>query len=70
MAAEDAEGRQSRIEKAYVQIERLQTKLQGKRCRLRLRERVEEAAQKILKGAGRRARSAFWISLLLCSVTT
>lgn len=52
MAAEDAEARQARIEQAYVDIERLQTKLQGKRCRLRLRERVEEAVQKILKEAG------------------
>ncbi len=52
MAAEDAESRQARIEQAYVGIERLQTKLQGKRCRLRLRERVEEAVQKILKEAG------------------
>lgn len=52
MAAEDAEGRQARIEKADVEIERLQRKLQGQRCRLRLRERVEEAAQKILKDAG------------------
>jgi transposase len=52
MAAEDGESRQARIEKAYLGIERLQTKLQGKRCRLRLRERVEEAAQKILKEAG------------------
>jgi hypothetical protein len=52
MAAEDASSRQARIEQAYVGIERLQTKLQGKRCRLRLRERVEEAVQKILKEAG------------------
>lgn len=52
MAAEDAEGRGARIEKAYVGIEHLQTKLQGTRCRLRLRERVEEAAQRILKEAG------------------
>ncbi len=52
MAQEDSEGRQARIEKAYVGIERLQTKLQGKRCRLRLRERVEEATAKILKEAG------------------
>jgi transposase len=52
MAQEDAEARQARIEKAYLGIERLQTKLQGKRCRLRLRERVEEAAQKILQEAG------------------
>jgi transposase len=55
MAAEDAESRQERIEKAYLRIEQLQTKLQGKRCRLRLRERVEESAEKILAecGAGR-----------------
>ena len=51
MAAEDAEGRGGRLEKAYVGIERLQTKLRGKRCRLRLRERVAEAAQRILKEA-------------------
>jgi transposase len=52
MAQEDSESRQGRIEKAYAGIERLQTKLQGKRCRLRLRERVEEAAQKIIKESG------------------
>jgi transposase len=52
MAAEDAEARGARIEKAYVGIERLQTKLQGTRCRLRLRDRVQEAAQKILEEAG------------------
>lgn len=52
MAAEDADARQARIEKAHLGIERLQTKLQGKRCRLRRFERVEEAAQKILKEAG------------------
>jgi transposase len=52
MAQEDSESRQGRIEKAYAGIERLQTKLQGKRCRLRLRERVEEAARKILKESG------------------
>ncbi|MEK6838275.1 MAG: transposase, partial [Candidatus Thermoplasmatota archaeon] len=52
MAAQDAEARGARIEKAYVGIERLQTKLQGKRCRLRLRERVQEVAETILKEAG------------------
>ena len=52
MAQEDSESRQGRIEKAYAGIERLQTKLQGKRCRLRFRERVEEAARKILKESG------------------
>lgn len=49
MALEDGEGRQARIEKAWLGIERLQTKLQGKRCRLRLREKVAEAVAKILK---------------------
>jgi transposase len=59
MAAEDAESRQERIEKAYLRLEQLQTKLQGKRCRLRLRERVEESADKILAecGAGRWMRA-------------
>jgi transposase len=52
MAREDGDGRQARIEKAWLGIERLQTKLQGKRCRLRLRDKVEEAAAKILKDAG------------------
>ncbi len=52
MALEDGEGRQARIEKAWLGIERLETKLRGKRCRLRLREKVEEAAAKILQEAG------------------
>ncbi len=52
MALEDDEARQARIEKAWLGIERLQTKLQGKRCRLRLRDKVEEAAAQILKEAG------------------
>lgn len=52
MAAQDAEAREARIEKTSAAIEKLQSKLQGKRCRLRLRERVEEAAQKILKDSG------------------
>ncbi|MBA4182115.1 MAG: transposase [Anaerolinea sp.] len=51
-AKEDAEARQARIEKASLGIERLQTKLTGTRCRLRLRERVEAAARKILKESG------------------
>jgi transposase len=59
MAQEDSESRQGRIEKAYAGIERLQTKLQGKRCRLRLRERVEGAAQKILKESGAQR----WVSV-------
>ena len=57
MAAQDAEARQARIESAYLQIERLQTILQGKRCRLRLREKVDERVQKILKEAG----AARWV---------
>lgn len=57
MAQEDAGARQARIEKAYLGIERLQTKLRGKRCRLRRRERVEEAARKILKESG----AARWV---------
>ncbi len=52
MALEDDEGRQARIEKAWLGIERLETKLRGKRCRLRLRDKVEKAATKILKDAG------------------
>ena len=52
MAQEDSESRQARIEKAYIGIERLQTKLQGKRCRLRIRERVQEAADRILAESG------------------
>ena len=57
MALEDADGRQARIEKAWLGIERLQTKLQGKRCRLRLRQRVDEAAENILK----EARAERWV---------
>lgn len=58
MAMQDAEARQARIEKAWAGIERLQTKLQGKRCRYRLRSRVEETIQRIVEdsGAGR------WVS--------
>ncbi len=52
MALGDDEGRHARIEKAWLGIERLQTKLQGTRCRLRLREKVEEAATTILKETG------------------
>jgi transposase len=58
MASQDAEARQARIEKAWAGIERLQTKLQGKRCRYRSRSRVEEVAERIVaeSGAGR------WVS--------
>lgn len=57
MALEDADARQERIEKAYAGIERLETKLQGPRCRLRIREQVEEQAGKILKQCG----AARWV---------
>jgi transposase len=61
MAAQDAEARQARIEKVWVAIEQLQTKLQGKRCRYRSRDRVEEVARQIVEqsGAGR------WISYVV-----
>ena len=52
MAAQDADARQARIEKAYLGLEQLQTKLQGKRCRLRNRERVDEVAERIIRAAG------------------
>jgi transposase len=52
MALEDADARQERIEKAYAGIERLQTKLQGPRCRLQIRGQVEEKAGRILKQCG------------------
>ena len=61
MAVEDAESRQGRIERAYVRIEQLQTKLQGKRCRLRVRERVEQTVQKILTECG----AARWLRVEL-----
>lgn len=55
MASQDAEARQARIEKAWLMIERLQTKLQGPRCRYRSRIRVEESVQRAIEesGAGR-----------------
>jgi transposase len=52
MALDDEEARQGRIEKAWALIERLKTKLEGKRCRLRTRERVEKESEKILKESG------------------
>jgi len=52
MAAQDAEAREARIEKANAAIEALQSKLEGKRCRLKLRERVQEVAEKLLKDSG------------------
>lgn len=52
MAARDADVRQACIEKAWTGIEILQGKLQGKRCRLRERERVREVADQIVADAG------------------
>jgi len=52
MAAQDAEAREARIEKAIAAIEVLQKKLQGARCRLKVRERVQEAAEKLLRDSG------------------
>ncbi len=48
MSLEDGESRRSRIEKACAGLDRLQAKLQGSRCRFRLRGKVEEAAAQIL----------------------
>ena len=52
MAAQDAEAREARIEKASAAIEGLQKKLQGKRCRLKIRERVQQVAEELLRGSG------------------
>lgn len=59
MALEDSESRQARIEKAYIEIERLQTKLQGKRCRIAIRERVEAEVTRILK----ESRAQRWVRI-------
>lgn len=58
MAARDADARQARIEKAWTGIEILQGKLQGKRCRLRERERVREATDRIVAESG----AARWVT--------
>jgi len=52
MAADDADARQARIEKAFNGIDALQQKLWGPRCRLRLPGAVEAEARGILKAAG------------------
>ncbi len=54
MAAEDADSRQARIEKAWVAVEQLKTRLEGKRCRIRTRERVDQEIERILKESGAR----------------
>lgn len=52
MAIEDAHARQARIEKAFLGIDKLQTKLQGNRCRYRLRLKVDRAATQIIEECG------------------
>jgi transposase len=54
MAAEDADSRQARIEKAWISVEQLKTRLEGKRCRIRTRERVDVEIERILKESGAR----------------
>jgi transposase len=59
MAEEDAEARGARIEKAYAEIEGLERRLQGPRCRLKLPERVRQEADKILAASG----AARWVEV-------
>lgn len=59
MAEEDAEARGARIEKAYADIEGLERRLQGPRCRLKLLERVRQEADKILATSG----AARWVEV-------
>ena len=54
MAAEDADARQARIEKAWIAVEQLKTRLEGKRCRIKTRERVDLEIEKVLKESGAR----------------
>ncbi len=53
MAAQDAEARQARIERAWAGMQRLATKLEGPRCRLRTRDRVETLVTRLIAGATR-----------------
>jgi transposase len=57
MANEDADSRQARIEEAWIGIERLQTKLNGPRCRLKTREAIAAKAEAILRDSG----AARWV---------
>jgi len=52
MAAQDADRRQARIEKAWLAVEQFQTKLAGPRCRYRTRARVDAAAHALVADAG------------------
>ncbi|MEW5826280.1 MAG: IS1634 family transposase [Candidatus Bipolaricaulota bacterium] len=52
MAEKDASSRQSRIEKAWLGIERFQARLQGKRCRFHVRRQVEKEVAKIVRECG------------------
>ena len=51
-ADQDKKAREATVEKAVQGIEELQTRLQGKRCRLHTEEEVTEDAEKIIKDAG------------------
>lgn len=57
MANEDADSRQARIEAAWIGIERLQTKLNGPRCRLKTREAIAAKAEAVLRDSG----AARWV---------
>jgi transposase len=59
MAEEDAEARGARIEKANADIEGLERRLQGPRCRLKLLERVRQEADRILAVSG----AARWVEV-------
>ena len=48
-AEHDMQARQAIMEKTIIKLEQLQTRLLSKRCRLRIREAVAEAADNILK---------------------
>jgi transposase len=52
MAERDADARQSRIEKAWIEMERFETRLRGKRCRFHSRHQVEKEAEKIIEATG------------------
>lgn len=57
-AEQDERARQGRIEKGILALEQLETRLRGKRSRLRTRAAVEQAAQAALEQAG----AARWLA--------
>lgn len=61
MAAQDAEARQARIEKAWAGIEHLETRLRGPRCRFRAKEPVAQAAERIVHDSG----AARWVDVVV-----